>query len=148
MSIHAVERRHRFAMFSARRACGAAESREIADGVEPRILVERWMTVKAAGDDALRPMSEDQFIELVTADQPDAPAYFTYDALNAKERPTLDAVLERVLKPLSLDEVLRLREKARRFWTSESRPRLPMDTLSEPSTSDLEVSTPRGRGHY
>jgi rhodanese-related sulfurtransferase len=56
---------------------------------------------------ALQPMPEDRFIELVTADQPDAPAYFTYDAvLNAKERPTLDAVLERVLNPLSLDEVL------------------------------------------
>ena len=40
---------------------------------------------------ALQPMSEEEFIELVTADQPDAPAYFTYDAvLNAKEHPTLD----------------------------------------------------------
>ena len=41
---------------------------------------------------ALQPMSEPEFIELVTADQPDAPSYFTYDAvLNTKERPTLDA---------------------------------------------------------
>ena len=39
---------------------------------------------------ALQPMSEPEFIELVTADQPDAPSYFTYDAmLNTKERPTL-----------------------------------------------------------
>ncbi len=29
---------------------------------------------------ALQPMSRERFIEMVTADQPDAPAYFTYDA--------------------------------------------------------------------
>src|SRR6266850_698447 len=41
---------------------------------------------------ALQPMSKTAFIDLVTADQPDAPPYFTYDAvLNSKERPTLDA---------------------------------------------------------
>jgi hydroxyacylglutathione hydrolase len=56
---------------------------------------------------ALQPMSEQQFLGIVTADQPDAPSYFTYDAvLNSKERPTLDAVLERELKPLTLDQVL------------------------------------------
>jgi hydroxyacylglutathione hydrolase len=56
---------------------------------------------------ALQPMSEREFIDLVTADQPDAPAYFTYDAvLNAKEHPTLDTALETELKPLSLDAVL------------------------------------------
>src|SRR5262249_56786087 len=37
---------------------------------------------------ALQPMSKDEFIQVVTADQPDAPAYFTYDAvLNSEERP-------------------------------------------------------------
>ena len=41
-------------------------------------------------------MSKAAFVELVTADQPDAPSYFTYDAvLNSKERPTLDETLER-----------------------------------------------------
>ena len=56
---------------------------------------------------ALQPMSEEEFIRLVTADQPDAPPYFTYDAvLNAKERPTLGSALARSLHPLSLDEVL------------------------------------------
>ena len=58
---------------------------------------------------ALQPMSESEFIALVTADQPDAPAYFTYDAvLNSKERQTLDNVLEAGVKPLSLDNVLEL----------------------------------------
>jgi len=58
---------------------------------------------------ALQPMSKEAFIELVTADQPDAPAYFTYDAvLNAKERPTLDESLAAGLKPLRLEQVLDL----------------------------------------
>jgi hydroxyacylglutathione hydrolase len=54
-------------------------------------------------------MSKEEFILLVTADQPDAPQYFTYDAiLNTRERVTLDTNLERVLRPVALDEVLRL----------------------------------------
>lgn len=58
---------------------------------------------------ALQPMTKQQFIGLVTADQPEAPPYFTYDAvLNSKERPTLEKALERELQPLSLDRVLRL----------------------------------------
>jgi glyoxylase-like metal-dependent hydrolase (beta-lactamase superfamily II)/rhodanese-related sulfurtransferase len=60
---------------------------------------------------ALQPMSEAEFIRIVTADQPDAPPYFTYDAvLNSKERPTLDETLDRALHPLSLDEALKLIE--------------------------------------
>jgi hydroxyacylglutathione hydrolase len=58
---------------------------------------------------ALQPMSKYEFISLVTADQPDAPAYFSYDAvLNAQERPTLNETLERELKPLTLSQVLEL----------------------------------------
>jgi glyoxylase-like metal-dependent hydrolase (beta-lactamase superfamily II)/rhodanese-related sulfurtransferase len=58
---------------------------------------------------ALQPMSEPDFIELVTADQPDAPSYFTYDAvLNTKERPTLSQMLEHQLKPLDIDVLLSL----------------------------------------
>jgi glyoxylase-like metal-dependent hydrolase (beta-lactamase superfamily II)/rhodanese-related sulfurtransferase len=60
---------------------------------------------------ALKPMSKQQFIGIVTADQPDTPDYFTYDAvLNTKERPTLDETLERELQPLSLAEVLAVQE--------------------------------------
>ena len=56
---------------------------------------------------ALQPMSKTAFIDLVTADQPDAPPYFTYDAvLNTRERPTLDEALSRELTPLDLDAVL------------------------------------------
>ncbi len=71
-------------------------------------------TVSSLGDQrrlnyALQPMSKEQFIRLVTADQPDAPAYFTYDAiLNTRERATLDENLEQVLRPVDLDEVLRM----------------------------------------
>jgi hydroxyacylglutathione hydrolase len=58
---------------------------------------------------ALQPMSKQAFIELVTADQPEAPPYFVYDAvLNSKERPTLDEALERQLKPLTLEQMLTL----------------------------------------
>src|SRR5580698_791867 len=56
---------------------------------------------------ALQPMTQEEFTRLVTADQPEAPAYFTYDAiLNARERPTLDESLQHVLQPVELDEVL------------------------------------------
>jgi glyoxylase-like metal-dependent hydrolase (beta-lactamase superfamily II)/rhodanese-related sulfurtransferase len=56
---------------------------------------------------ALQPMTKEEFIRLVTVDQPDAPAYFTYDAiLNTRELPTLDQTLKQVLQPLKLDEVL------------------------------------------
>jgi glyoxylase-like metal-dependent hydrolase (beta-lactamase superfamily II) len=60
---------------------------------------------------ALQPMSKTAFIDLVTADQPDAPPYFTYDAvLNSRERPTLDEALARELNPLTLDQLLALQE--------------------------------------
>jgi len=58
---------------------------------------------------ALQPMSREEFIHVVTADQPEAPAYFTYDAvLNSEERPTLDEALAREMNPLTLDAVLAL----------------------------------------
>ncbi len=60
---------------------------------------------------AMQPMSRARFIEIVTADQPDAPAYFTYDAvLNTRERPTLERELERELRPLTLEQLLALRD--------------------------------------
>jgi glyoxylase-like metal-dependent hydrolase (beta-lactamase superfamily II)/rhodanese-related sulfurtransferase len=56
---------------------------------------------------ALQPMSKEAFLEIVTTDQPDAPPYFTYDAvLNSRERPTLDEALSRELQPMDLDAVL------------------------------------------
>jgi hydroxyacylglutathione hydrolase len=58
---------------------------------------------------ALQPMSKQAFIQVVTADQPEAPAYFTYDAvLNSQERPTLDQALARGMNALTLDRVLEL----------------------------------------
>src|SRR5499426_564308 len=81
--------------------CGKAISRE---------------TVSTIGEQrranyALQPMSKAAFVDLVTADQPDAPPYFTYDAvLNSRERPTLDETLARELNPMTLDQVLALQE--------------------------------------
>ncbi len=52
-------------------------------------------------------MGKEAFIALVTADQPEAPAYFLYDVvLNSQERPTLDETLARELNPLTLDQVM------------------------------------------
>jgi hydroxyacylglutathione hydrolase len=71
-------------------------------------------TVSSLGDQrrlnyALQPMSKEEFVRLVTADQPDAPPYFTYDAiLNTRERATLDHNLEQALHPIDLAEVLRM----------------------------------------
>lgn len=57
---------------------------------------------------ALQPMPLAAFVTLVTADQPDAPPYFTYDAvLNARQRSTLDVSLRRALRPLTLERMLR-----------------------------------------
>ena len=58
---------------------------------------------------ALQPMSKEEFIRVVTVDQPEAPPYFTYDAvLNSQERPTLDKTLATKMKPLTVDALLAL----------------------------------------
>jgi len=73
-------------------------------------------TVSSLGDQrrmnyALQPMRKDEFIRMVVADQPDAPQYFAWDAvLNTRERVTLDSNLQRVLRPIGLDEVIRLED--------------------------------------
>ena len=78
-------------------------------------------TVSTLGDQrrfnyALQPMSKEDFIRLVTVDQPDAPAYFTYDAiLNTRERPTLDKTLQEVLHPLHLEQVLTMGNAGTQF---------------------------------
>ena len=70
---------------------------------------------------ALQPMSRDEFIRVVTADQPDSPAYFTYDAvLNAKERPTLDQALAEGLTPLSLADVVELASRGAQILDARS----------------------------
>ena len=71
-------------------------------------------TVSSLGDQrrmnyALQSISKEDFIRLVAADQPEAPPYFTYDAiLNTREHPTLDKSLQHVHNPLELAEVLRM----------------------------------------
>ena len=60
---------------------------------------------------ALGEMPVANFVSLVTVDQPDAPPYFTYDAvLNSREHPTLEQTLAQTLTPLSLAEVLALQQ--------------------------------------
>lgn len=58
---------------------------------------------------ALQPMSKEAFKRIVTAEQPDAPDYFVHDAiLNRKERIPLQYTMKAALKPLELEEVLKL----------------------------------------
>ena len=58
---------------------------------------------------ALQPMTKTAFVDLVTAEQEEAPDYFTYDAvLNTKELPSLSATLANELTPLPLERVLEL----------------------------------------
>jgi glyoxylase-like metal-dependent hydrolase (beta-lactamase superfamily II)/rhodanese-related sulfurtransferase len=54
---------------------------------------------------ALKAKSREEFVRLVTADQPETPAYFAHDAeMNRREHPTLDASLDASLKPLTPGE--------------------------------------------
>jgi glyoxylase-like metal-dependent hydrolase (beta-lactamase superfamily II) len=108
-------------------------------------------TVSSLGDQrrlnyALQPMSKEHFIALVTADQPDAPAYFTYDAiLNTRERATLDQNLEQVLHPIDLDEVLGMGTPARKSRCARSA-EYAKGHWPGASTSDWAGNTPPGRG--
>jgi rhodanese-related sulfurtransferase len=73
------------------------------------LSAETWSTMGAQRADnyALRPMERDDFVRLVTADQPTAPAYFAHDAeYNRRVRETLDDAVERAVRPLSLDDTL------------------------------------------
>ena len=96
---------------------------------------------------ALQPMSRGRFIEIVTADQPDTPAYFTYDAvLNTREHPTLEQALERELRPLSLDEALRLVDGAHSSSTPANRSTSPAPMCKEASTSASAALSRPGAG--
>lgn len=57
---------------------------------------------------ALQPMTKKEFVGLVTADQPEAPAYFGYDArMNREAHLTLEEVMSESLHPLALEAVLK-----------------------------------------
>jgi len=65
---------------------------------------------------ALADMSKEQFLDIVTEDQPEAPHYFVHDAiLNRKEHELLGPILARALKPLSLEDVCKLRGEGKQI---------------------------------
>ncbi len=72
-------------------------------------------TVSSIGEEkktnyALQPMTKEKFISLITEDQPKTPQYFGYDATyNLTKHKTLDEVLEKSLKPLTVDEAIQQR---------------------------------------
>ena len=56
---------------------------------------------------ALKPMSQQSFIDAVTTDQLEAPAYFSHVAfLNRREHPTLEQILTQSSRPLTVEQVL------------------------------------------
>ncbi len=56
---------------------------------------------------ALKPMSKQTFLDVVTSEQPEAPAYFSHVAfLNRREHQTLDQVLKNAYQPLTVDQIL------------------------------------------
>lgn len=60
---------------------------------------------------ALQPMTRDEFKAIVTAEQPEAPEYFVFDAIrNRQERPSLDSTLTQTLQPLSVTSVLQMQQ--------------------------------------
>jgi len=64
---------------------------------------------------ALAPMPKEEFVRSLVADQPESPAYFSFDAgQNRVERATLSETLERAGKALPLEEVRRLQNAG---WT-------------------------------
>jgi glyoxylase-like metal-dependent hydrolase (beta-lactamase superfamily II) len=74
------------------------------------LSTQRQSTIgeQRAANYACRPMSEEKFVELVTAGQPSAPAYFVYDAiLNRKEHGLFDTA--HAPRPLSVEEFLERR---------------------------------------
>ncbi|MCA9055139.1 MAG: MBL fold metallo-hydrolase [Planctomycetaceae bacterium] len=61
---------------------------------------------------ALQPMSKQQFMDLVTEEQPTAPQYFVYDAItNRQERESLEKSMSKSMRGLSVDEVLELQQQ-------------------------------------
>lgn len=62
---------------------------------------QRW------GNYALQPMTKQEFIGLVTADQPEVPAYFAWNAqMNRESHQTLEEVVRKSLHPLTVDAAL------------------------------------------
>jgi len=58
-------------------------------------------------NEALKPMKKAAFVDLITSDQLEAPAYFSHVAfMNCQDRPTLEEVLAQSCHPLTLEQVL------------------------------------------
>jgi rhodanese-related sulfurtransferase/glyoxylase-like metal-dependent hydrolase (beta-lactamase superfamily II) len=74
------------------------------------LSTQRWSTIgsQRTGNYACQPMDENEFVALVTADQPPTPDYFAYDAeQNRKNHPVFDPTSHP--RPLELPDVLGLR---------------------------------------
>jgi hydroxyacylglutathione hydrolase len=69
---------------------------------------------------ALKPMSKDDFIDVVTTGLSAPPAYFPLNAkINSQEYESLDAIYEKGMRPLSIAE---FKELAKEAWILDTRP--------------------------
>ncbi|MDH5564479.1 MAG: MBL fold metallo-hydrolase [Nitrospirota bacterium] len=77
--------------------CGKHLSNQLSSTLEEELLT----------NDALKPMSKQAFIDLVTTDQLEAPSYFSQVAfLNRRDNPLLEHILTQSHQPLTVDQVL------------------------------------------
>ncbi len=61
---------------------------------------------------ALQPMSREEFVTMVSSEQPEAPEYFVHDAiLNRQDRPSLDVAMKEAMRGLDLADVLQLQQR-------------------------------------
>jgi len=81
-------------------------------------------------------MSKQEFVRIITAEQPEAPEDFTYDAvLNAKERPALEQTMEKAVAALNLDTVLESERGGAQILDT----RLPIDFAAAHLTGSINI---------
>ena len=91
---------------------------------------------------SVQPMSEDDFVELITHGQPAAPAYFSVDAaMNKRVHPLLDQ--SRTIPALSPAQMRAALDAAYGCWTPAASRTSPPGTCAARSTSGSTAASPR-----
>jgi len=76
------------------------------------LSTDTWSTIgdQLANNCALQPMSKDEFVGMITSNQPQAPAYFGFDVrFNKSQHPTLEESVRSSVRPLTPEEFLSAR---------------------------------------
>ena len=113
------------------------------------LSTERWSTIRSQriGNYACQPMSEDDFLALVTAGQPAAPDYFVYDAvLNRKQHAVLDG--DAALTPLRIGDVLACQQDGAVVLDARDPVKFAAGHLADRSTCRPMGGSPRPRAWW